>query len=443
MRKRKGKLMRQMLVVMLLAAILLPAAWAQGKQEVVAVKPANVKLNMIMHPVLYDATGGKTGMIKTFQEKTGYQVEVVTAPLDQILEKTLIDFASGSSSFDVFAYNDTAMHKGLAKYLLPLNDYIKQSEPAYDFNDFIKAAVDMNTFDGKTYGIPFRYGVYMLHYRLDLFEKYGVKVPETWDDFLAAAKKITESLRKDGIKDVYGMVHPGEAGLVIYETYKTNLAGEGGFIIDDSGKVRINSPEAVKALEVLVTAFKNGWSSPETPGMSLDKAIATFQNGKAAMFLSYSPYWGLFNDPAKSQVAGKVGWALTPHAPGVKSGRSSFSGWQLLINKNTKFPDQAWELVRALTTKDAMLESAMKYANGPIRKSVFSNPKFIEKYPVAEGWLYSFSASEPVLPGGHEKIGLIMDSIGREVSSALIGRKTAQQALDDAAKKVKEIYTGK
>ncbi len=34
----------------------------------------------------------------------------------------------------------------------------------------------------------------------------------------------------------------------------------------------------------------------------------------------------------------------------------------------------------------------------------------------------------------------MMDAIGREVSSALIGQKTAQRALDDAAKKIGDIY---
>jgi multiple sugar transport system substrate-binding protein len=436
-------LARTLLLVAGLAAALQPALWAGGKQEAAAGKPAEVKINMIMHPVLYAATGGKDGLITAFQKASGYQIEVITAPFDQILEKTAIDFVSGTSSNDIFTYNDTAQHKGLAGKLLQLDDYIKKAEPAYDFADFIKAAVDISNFDGKNYGIPFRYGVYMLHYRLDLFEKYGVKAPETWDEFLAAAKKITEGLRKDGVADVYGLVHPGEAGLIIYEVYKTWLAGHGGFIADAGGKIRINSPEAVKALEVLIAPFRGGWASPETPGMPLDKSIAAFQNGKAAMALSYSPYWGLFNDPAKSQVAGKVGWALTPHSPGVKPGRSSFSGWQLLINNKTKFKDQAWEVVKHLTTKEAMLESATKYANGPIRKSVISNPAFVAKFPVSKGWLEGFNASEPVLPGGHEKIGLMMDAIGREVSGALIGQKTPQQALDDAAKKIDEIFKGK
>jgi multiple sugar transport system substrate-binding protein len=443
MTMRTGKLIASLLAGIALAAMALPAVWAGGKQEAATVKPADVKLTILMHPVLYNATGGKDGMITAFQKKTGYQVEVITVPLDQILEKTTVDFVSGTSSNDVFTYSDAVMHKGLAPHLLALDNYIAKSEPSYDFADFIKAAVDINRFDGKIYGIPFRYGVYMLHYRTDLFAKYGIKVPETWDDFLAAAKTITDGLRKDGITDVYGITHVAEAGLDIYETFKTDLCGYGGFIVDSAGNIRINSPEAVKALETLIAPFKNGWASPETPGMSLDQTIASFQNGKAAMYLSYSPYWGLFNDPAKSTVAGKVGWALTPHAPGVKYGRSSFSGWQMLVNTNSKFKDQAWELVRSLTTKEAMLVSAMNYANGPIRKSVLSDPKFIEKFPMARGWLDSFNASEPVLPGGSEKMSQMMDAIGREVSNALIGQKTAQQALDDAAKTVATLYKSK
>jgi ABC-type glycerol-3-phosphate transport system substrate-binding protein len=431
-----GWTMKKFVLIIIALALVLGAAWAGGQPEQAKQKPS---LTIMLHPVLYSATGGDGGLIKEFREKFGVDVEVVTAPLDGILEKTLLDFVSGTSSIDVFVYTDTALHAGLAKNLLPLDNYIKQAGSAYAFDDIIESAVSFSRFNGVTYGIPFRYGVYMLYYRADLFKKYGVAVPQTWTDLNAAAKTITEKLRAEGINDVYGIVFPGEAGQYLFEVYKTWLAGHGGMIAKN-GKVTLNTPEAILALENLVLLYRNGWAPPDTPGKPVDQAIGAVQSGKAAMNLAYSPYWGLFTNPQSSAHADTMGWAMTPHAPGVPYGRASFSGWNMLINGKTRFPNEAWELVRYLTTKEASLHMALNFANGPIRKSVLTDPAYLAKFPLAADWLKSFQASEPLLPGGHEKISQIMDIIGREVSSALIGEKTPAQAMEAAQAKVTAIF---
>lgn len=431
------------IVLLMIACVLCISAsmglMAGGTKEAMDEEPS---LTIMLHPVLYSATGGDGGLIDQFEQETGIPVDVMTGPLDQILEKTLLDFVAGTSAIDVFVYNDTALHNGLSEHLLPLDDYLNEADSKHSFDsaDILQSTMDFGRFGGKLYGIPFRYGVYMLYYRQDLFEKYKVKVPETWAELNKAAEKITESLRDEGITDVYGLVHPGQAGHIIYEVFKTWLAGNGGLLADENGKVLIDSPESIAALTTLVAPYQNGWASPETPSMALDSAIAAFQNGKAAMALTYSPYWGLFNNPESSSVAGKIGWALTPHAEGVEPGRSSFSGWQLLINKNTEFPKAAWQLVEFLSTAEATKNMALNFANGPVRASVYEDPEYLEMFGVARGWLQGLKASEPLMPGGHEKISEMMDIIGREVSNALLGNKTPKAALQEAQVKVQAIY---
>jgi multiple sugar transport system substrate-binding protein len=46
------------------------------------------------------------------------------------------------------------------------------------------------TLGGKTWSVPLDAGAVVLYYRKDLFEKYGVEVPKTWDDYKAAAAKV-------------------------------------------------------------------------------------------------------------------------------------------------------------------------------------------------------------------------------------------------------------
>jgi ABC-type glycerol-3-phosphate transport system substrate-binding protein len=429
--------MRRLVLIIVGLALILSVAWAGGQRDAVTGRPS---ITIMLHPVLFNATGGEGGLISQFEAEYGVDVEVVTAPLDGILEQTLMDFVSGTSSLDVFVYTDTALHAGLAQYLLPLDEYIAAAGPAYRFDDIIDSAVSFSRFDGVTYGIPFRYGVYMLYYRTDLFEKYGVATPQTWAELNAGARRITEGLRADGIDDTYGIVFPGEAGQYLFEVYKTWLAGHGGMIADTNGNVTLNTPQAITALENLVLLYRSGWAPPDTPGKPVDQAIGAIQTGRAAMNLAYSPYWGLFTNPAQSAHADSMGWAMTPHAPGVPYGRASFSGWNMLINRNTEFPKEAWELVRYLTTREASLFMALNHANGPIRESVLTDPEYLSRFPLAADWLRSFRASEPLLPGGHERISEIMDIVGREVSSALIGEKTPAQAMEAAQNRVSAIF---
>ncbi|MEV0618369.1 extracellular solute-binding protein [Nonomuraea sp. NPDC050404] len=61
----------------------------------------------------------------------------------------------------------------------------------------VKSGVDANiwaqtTFNNQVYGVPQDIGPMVLTYRKDLFDKYGVKVPATWEEYADAAERIRE-----------------------------------------------------------------------------------------------------------------------------------------------------------------------------------------------------------------------------------------------------------
>ncbi len=87
---------------------------------------------------------------------------------------------------DVFYWNAGGVLWNLVSSgdILPLNDYLTD-----DIKNRIEAGmlVDM-TFDGKIYQLPYTKAVSMLYCNTELFEKYGVKIPETWDELIEAIK---------------------------------------------------------------------------------------------------------------------------------------------------------------------------------------------------------------------------------------------------------------
>ena len=61
------------------------------------------------------------------------------------------------------------------------------------WDEEFKTTLSAMTVDGKQWGIPTTYSFWGMFYRKDIFEKLGIAVPKTWEEFVAAAKKLKEN----------------------------------------------------------------------------------------------------------------------------------------------------------------------------------------------------------------------------------------------------------
>lgn len=114
-------------------------------------------------------------------------------------------------------------------------DIAADSAPAKaEFGDGIWGLVTLGT--GAVYGIPQDSGPMMLYYRKDLFEKYGIDVPATWDEYAAAAREVRKKDAKIYL-GTFSSKDPGAfAGLaqqaggqwwsIVGESWKVNIADE-------------------------------------------------------------------------------------------------------------------------------------------------------------------------------------------------------------------------
>ena len=76
--------------------------------------------------------------------------------------------------------------------VVPLDDTIQ------DKSDYVKAALDYVTWNGKLWAIPYRIETHGVIYNKDHFKEAGLdpdKPPKTWDELLAAAKAMTKNGR--------------------------------------------------------------------------------------------------------------------------------------------------------------------------------------------------------------------------------------------------------
>ena len=210
-----------------------PAADAQKKFA-----GKTIRFVAVNHPY----TDAIKPLIAEFEKETGAKVNLESYAEDQLSQKLTVEFTSNSSSIDVFMNRPLQevrlFYKN--KWYEPLNKYINDTNytPAdWNWKDFPKSTVDAVTLgsENSICGVPIVVEWQMLFYRKDLFEKAGVKVPATFAELEAAAKKLN-----DPANGICGIVSRGQRGLAVTQ-FSSYLYGFGGDFIK-GGKCVIDTP---------------------------------------------------------------------------------------------------------------------------------------------------------------------------------------------------------
>ncbi|WP_329280886.1 ABC transporter substrate-binding protein [Streptomyces sp. NBC_01451] len=108
---------------------------------------------------------------------------------------------------------------------------------------------------GTTFGIPMGSSPLFTAYRADLFKKYGIEAPKTWDDLIAAGKKA-----KQQNKDVKIFNMAGEDPSTLVDL--SWQAGAQWYKADgDHWTISFTSPEALRAGDIVQQLVDDGLAS--------------------------------------------------------------------------------------------------------------------------------------------------------------------------------------
>jgi multiple sugar transport system substrate-binding protein len=153
------------------------------------------------------------------------------------------------------------------------------------------------------------------------------------------------------------------------------------------------------------------------------------------MFLDSTVFAGQVDDPTKSKIAGKVGWAM--HPKGVRHG-SQTGGFGIAIPKNAKNKDAAFLLMQWLTSKKADKLVALQGGN-PIRFSTHTDTDVNAKFPYmktfGEALKYADPDWRPIIPPW----GKINNDLGTTMSKILTENTDIKQAMDGLAARTKAV----
>jgi multiple sugar transport system substrate-binding protein len=383
-------------------------------------------------------TDAITPLIPEFEKLTGIKVDVETYSQDEYMNKRLVDLSSGSGTFDVVMMDQAIVQYGQAGWIEPLDALFSDSKivdgAAYDMTDFLPSMIKDGKVDGKLFGIPIAGEAQILYYRKDVFDQAGAKVPTTMDELLATAEKLNK---------------PGEMAGILLRGQKIHTAwNSSGFVWSYGGRISndpmkptkaaFNSPEAAAAITMYAELLQKA-GPPGVGNYTWYEAVSDFQQGKAAMYIDASVFMSQIEDPAKSKVAGKVGYAAMPAGP---AGAFANTGsWMLSMSSASKNKPGAALFLAWATSKETSLKIGEAAGIGT-RASVFLSPSVQSKYP-AEWAKAAVKSMQSVNPEpGFPLVTAIdewLDTYGGAVNATILKQGDAASNLAAAATKMDEV----
>jgi len=250
-----------------------------------------------------------------------------------------------------------------------LNPFIDK-DPVFKLNEFFPEVIDWYTVKGKLYAIPRDTApMACIYYNKKLFDEAGVAYPTddwNWSDLLEKAQKLTKA-ESDGKILQYGFYS---------DMWQNFVYSNGGKIVDDvkqPTKCLLNSPEAVGGLEFLVDLahkYKVSPTSNTFRNLGLG-AIQMFMMQKVAMFHS-----GIWETPLLRKIK-DFEWdiAMYPKGPsGIRKFGTGGTGYGIL--KTTKYPEDAWEVLKALSGDEGQIMLAESGLAQPANQKIAEGEHF-------------------------------------------------------------------
>ena len=296
----------------------------------------------------------------------------------------------------------------------PLDDLVKKHGKGLKKNQLI-------TIDGKIMAVAFMANAQHLVYRKDILKKLNIDVPKTYEEMLAAAKKIRESgLVKNPVGGAY------KAGWNLAQEFNNMFIGYGGsHFRENSAEPNVNSDAGVKALKMMKSLSE--YMNPDFLTHDSNATNAEFRAGNVAIMNMWGSRAATLVDADGVSMEVKNGMDIAGPMT-VGGGKTPAS---------TLFWD-GWTVAKKISDDEA--EATFIAMTNAIRPSILDNEDIrkqavwlIEGYKPTDAARGVFAAAKmnttpyPMLPYA----GLMHSAIGKEIADFMQGKETADKTLSD------------
>jgi multiple sugar transport system substrate-binding protein len=299
---------------------------------------------------------------------------------------------AGGSALDALSHSHDAVGGAVRDALVENLEPFLARQRDYREQDFERGAWGASQYEGKRWGLPWEGGAYALVFNADLLQAANLPAPDpkkrmTWDDLLGMARRLTVDGAGKHPTDqgfdrlttrVYGFAANTSWGLATF------IMSSGGELLTADGKVPVDGPEALEALQFVadLQAKHQVVPQPAAPypsrqpgsagspaGEGGDAGAVAFEQGNVAM--AYEGAWRL----RRFNAAG-LRWGALP-APLRRTPVSGAHYSPLVLSRTAPQKDAAWAWLAFATLSETGQRLAVDAGQlQPYRRSL--EARFVE-----------------------------------------------------------------
>lgn len=398
--------------------LLIPGLLHFGCRKSSNAKPGVVELSVLMST---DTNGVWHALFDEFHRlNPTIRINYIEGPTATNTREDLYvtSFLSGQTTYDLIYADVPWIPKfAAAGWLEDLTNRWTETE----WDRFLPGILRGSTYRGKNYMVPVQMNGGVLFYRKDLLKNAAEEPPKMFADLVRISEKLQDPPER------WGYVWQGKQYEGLSCDFMEVLEGFGGTWIDPAtGKVGLDEPEALAALEFLRDCIrKTKISPPGTTTYDEESSRRLFHSGRAVFHRNWPYVWAL-SQKEDSPIHGKVGMVPMPRAPGGRHA-ATLGGWGFAIARSSKHKNEAWRFLEYMANYDCArqlyvsdgAQSALKEfyerSDDPMQKAIYV--------------VLQTAAPRPPVP----QYAQASDILQRYVSAALTDQMEPEAALKGAA----------
>ena len=250
----------------------------------------------------------------------------------------------------------------------------------------LSGPVEGATWDGRLVAAPFWANSQLLWYRKSAAARAGIDPvagPLSWDQIITGAERAGTTV------GVQGNRYEGYTVVV-----SALVASAGGQVLErpEAGRdarPSLDTPAGRRAAEVISRLGRSKAADPGLATADEEATRAAFQGPRGGFMVNWAYVYGAASEAVESGALGRdvlddIGWARWPRAVPDRPSRPPLGGIDLGVSAFTRYPGQAVDAVRCLTTVESQRRYMLKSKNPAARADVYDDPEVRTAFPMAD-----------------------------------------------------------
>jgi multiple sugar transport system substrate-binding protein len=440
----------KILFLTFILAIVAVLAFATGKNEEKALTggPVTIRMWTYLNPEAKGSREVALNHIITNFKKDFPNINVVVEPQqwDLMTPKFLAAAKTGTAP-DVIWVIPTELGAAVDQGTLePFENLFLKNWSANDIADVKDGYWDLGAKGNKHYQVGLTRNLYLIYYREDLLAAKGIKFPPvpTWDEFIHAAKLLTEKDAKTGLMR-YGFGIPMSDTKPDPGIFVSSLIYEQGDMFSKDGKPMWSTDAGVRAMKLQTDMVRvHGITPQSVVNDNIENVINEFVAGKYAMIFAISSRIRQIQTTATFNP-GTIKMMLIPSYDGKNNSPGVVGGWCIGVWSGGKNKQAAGKFVEYMFNPQSDSIWLKEGGQIPVRKSTIqANADFLSDplnsfFPiVAKGFVSAAYFQPTAFP-----ISGFKETQNKAAQMIIVNETPIKKALEDAEREFIKINTTK